>query len=193
MFRFFREIACLTKLQIFCVGKRPLLSPVRFGNGPHSQSPSSSRPSCAPHSRQTILISSARAIVLRDDEVVVIQNPDQEQYIIPGGRREPGETVLETLQRELLEEIGWTVRQTAVIGAIHFQHLTPKPPDYPYPYPHFFWAIFAAQADEHFPDAVEPDAYVASSQFCSIGEVSRWQLENGQQALLQTAVQMQKR
>lgn len=134
------------------------------------------------------LISSARAVVIRHDEVMVIQNPTEEPYIIPGGRREPGETVLETLHRELLEEIGWTVRNTAVIGTVHFQHLTPKPPDYPYPYPHFFWAIFAAQADEYHPQAIVPDEYVAHSKFRLIREVSRWDLEDGQHYLLQTAV-----
>ncbi len=83
------------------------------------------------------LISSARVILRRGDEVMVIQDHENQPYIIPGGRREPGETILETLHREIGEETGWTVRELAVLGFYHFRHLAPKPDDYPYPHPHF--------------------------------------------------------
>jgi 8-oxo-dGTP pyrophosphatase MutT (NUDIX family) len=134
------------------------------------------------------LISSARAVLLRGDEVMVIQDHQNESYIIPGGRREPGETVLETLQREIREETGWSVRDTAVIGCIHFQHLGPKPTSYPYPHPHFFWAIFTAQAVSFDAAAIEEDFYVTSASFKPIREVATWDLGDGQNELLQTAV-----
>lgn len=133
-------------------------------------------------------ISSARAVLLRGDEVMLIRDHKDQPYIIPGGRRESGETVLETLQREIREETGWSVRDTAVIGCIHFQHLGPKPTGYPYPYPHFFWAIFAAQADSFDATAVEEDFYVTSASFQPIREVATWNLGDGQNLLLQTAV-----
>ncbi len=134
------------------------------------------------------LISSARAVLLRGDEVMVIRDHLSEPYIIPGGRREPGETVLETLQRELREETGWSVGKTAVIGCVHFQHLNPKLAGYPYPHPHFFWAIFAAQANSFDPAAIEEDFYVTSAGFKPIREVATWNLGDGQNELLQTAV-----
>ncbi|WP_420630888.1 NUDIX hydrolase [Candidatus Leptofilum sp.] len=134
------------------------------------------------------LISSARAILLRGDEVMVIRDHQNEPYIIPGGRREPEETILETLHRELLEETGWLVRETAVIGTIHFQHLNPKPADYPYPHTHFFWSIFVAQAGQFYPEAIEEDFYVTSTHFLPIEEVLSWQLADGQHELLQIAV-----
>ncbi len=134
------------------------------------------------------LISSARVILLHGDEVMVIQDHQNEPYIIPGGRREPGETVLETLHREIGEETGWSVRDTAVIGFTHFQHLTTKPDGYPYPHPHFFWAIFAAQAVHFDPAAVKEDAYVTSASFRPIREVTNWKLSDGQSKLLQAAV-----
>jgi 8-oxo-dGTP pyrophosphatase MutT (NUDIX family) len=135
------------------------------------------------------LISSARVILLRGDEVMVIQDHQNKPYIIPGGRREPGETILQTLHREIGEETGWTVRDTAVIGFTHFQHLTPRPDGYPYPHPHFFWAIFAAQADQYDPTRLKDDFYVASANFHPIRDVLTWQLGYGQHELLQTAVQ----
>jgi 8-oxo-dGTP pyrophosphatase MutT (NUDIX family) len=134
------------------------------------------------------LISSARAVLLRGDEVMVIRDHKGEPYIIPGGRREPGETVLETLQREVREETGWSVRETAVLGCIHFQHLNPKPSGYPYPYPHFFWAIFAAQAVSFDATAMEEDFYVTSASFKPILELSTWQMSDGQHELLQAAL-----
>ncbi len=133
------------------------------------------------------LISSARAILFRRDEVMVIWDHLDEPYIIPGGRCEPGETVLETLQREMREETGWSVRDTAVIGCVHFQHLGPKPAGYPYPYPHFIWAIFAAQADSFDPNSLEPDPYVTHASFQSIHKVLSWNLGDGQHVLLQSA------
>ena len=134
------------------------------------------------------LISSARAVLLRGDEVIVIHDHKNEPYIIPGGRREPGESVLETLQREVREETGWSVRDTAVLGFIHFRHLAPKPPNYPYPYPDFVWAIFTAQAVNFDPTTVEEDAYVTSSSFQPVADVLSWQLKDGQNQLLQAAI-----
>lgn len=135
------------------------------------------------------LISSARVILRRGDEVMVIHDHENQPYIIPGGRREPGENIWQTLHREIGEETGWTVRDTAVIGFYHFQHLAPKPEGYTYPHPHFFWAIFTAQAHQYDPARLETDFYVTSARFHPIHEVLTWQLGYGQHELLQTAVQ----
>ncbi|MEZ4590153.1 MAG: NUDIX hydrolase [Chloroflexota bacterium] len=134
------------------------------------------------------LSSSVRAILLRNDAVMVVRDYQNNPYIIPGGRREPGETIGQTLHRELLEETGWTVGETAVIGTYHFQHLTPQPPDYKYPYPHFFWPIFVAEADQFYPEAIQPETYAASSQFEPINEVVTWKWQDGQIELLKAAL-----
>ncbi|MCA9896729.1 MAG: NUDIX hydrolase [Ardenticatenaceae bacterium] len=134
------------------------------------------------------LTSSARAILLRGNEVMVIRDFQNDPYIIPGGRREPGETVMDTLRRELLGETGWSVGTTAVIGTIYFEHLTPKPPDYKYPHPHFFWPIFVAQADQFYPKAIQPEKHAVSSEVRLISEVIAWDLGDGQIELLKAAL-----
>jgi len=51
-------------------------------------------------------ITSVRAIVIKDGQVLVLRDTE-ETHIVPGGRCEPGETLAETLRREILEETGW--------------------------------------------------------------------------------------
>lgn len=136
------------------------------------------------------LISSARAVLFRGNEVMVIRDHQDQPYIIPGGRREAGETIMQTLQRELLEETGWSVRKTAVIGTIHFQHQNPKPAGYPYPHPHFFWSIFVAQANRFHPEAIEEDFYVTRADFLPMEKVLKWPLADGQINLLKAAIKL---
>lgn len=133
-------------------------------------------------------ITSARAVLFRGDEVMVIQDPNGESYVVPGGRREPGESVEAALRREVLEETGWTLAQTAVIGFVHFRHLGPRPDDYPYPYPDFVQAVFAAVADVYHPEAVEFDHYVASAQFRPLAELLELNLKVAQKVLLAAAM-----
>jgi 8-oxo-dGTP pyrophosphatase MutT (NUDIX family) len=51
------------------------------------------------------------------------------------------------MRREVLEETGWTLQDAVLLGPLHFQHLTPKPVDHPYAYPHFMQPIYVADAD----------------------------------------------
>src|SRR5215204_4568650 len=53
-------------------------------------------------------VTSVRGVVFRGNRVLVMRNRD-EVHVLPGGQREGGETLVETLQREVLEEAGWTV------------------------------------------------------------------------------------
>ncbi len=83
------------------------------------------------------LVTSVRAVLFHDRTVMVMQDGDHRYHVVPGGRREPGESIEATLRREILEETGWTLAAHHPLGLAHFRHLTPRPDDYPYPYPDF--------------------------------------------------------
>jgi ADP-ribose pyrophosphatase YjhB (NUDIX family) len=67
-------------------------------------------------------VTSVRAIVLRGD-LVLVQRDLSGQHIEPGGRREEGEALEETLHREIQEETGWSVASAYLLGFTHFHHL----------------------------------------------------------------------
>ena len=134
-------------------------------------------------------VSSVRAIVFRDDSVLVVKAPMGYYYILPGGRVEGGEKFLETLSREMLEETGWTIRNPLMAGFMHFHHSGIRPPDYKYPFPDFLWPVYAAEAEEYLPEARIPDNYVQESGFQPLEEVKRLPLAKGQLLLLEAALE----
>ncbi len=115
-------------------------------------------------------VSSVRGVVLRGGDVLVMRNAD-ELHILPGGRREAGETLARTLEREVLEEAGWAVEVGPVLGFIHFLHLGPRPPDYAHPYPEFAQVVFRTVARRHLPEAKLPDDYEVEAVFRPVAEV----------------------
>jgi len=133
------------------------------------------------------LITSANALVLRDDAALVSRNRD-DTHIWPGGRREVGETLLQTLSREVFEETGWTIRDATLLGFVHCQHETPKPEGYPYPYPDFVRAVYTADADRFTPDTVDPDDYEQESGFWPLNDVRGMTLRMGQHIYLEQAL-----
>lgn len=132
-------------------------------------------------------ISSVRAVLLRGDEVMVVFDGVTPYHVIPGGRREAGETLTATLRRELLEETGWTFTRHRQIGFIHYHHLAPKPDGYAYPYPDFLQIVYAAEAEAYQPDGHVVDEYELQTGFRPI-KAARDLIGGGQLLLLDTAV-----
>jgi 8-oxo-dGTP pyrophosphatase MutT (NUDIX family) len=101
------------------------------------------------------LVTSVRAIIFRDDEVLVVREPNGKPYVIPGGRCEAGESNEATVRREALEEVGWALGPLTPLGFAHLRNLGPCPPNHPYPYPDAFQTIYVADATEISPRGVD--------------------------------------
>jgi len=138
-------------------------------------------------------VSSVRAIVFRENSVLVITSRQGQLYILPGGRVETGELPLETLKREVLEETGWSLRTTVLLGFMHFKHLGPKPDNYEYPYPDFIWPIYIGEANSYTPEAILPDDWVKQSHFQLIREVQNLPIREGEILLLDAASKLREK
>ena len=115
-------------------------------------------------------VTSVRCLVFQNDSVLVLSNR-KGNHILPGGRREEGESFEQTLRREVAEETGWTVESISCLGFIYLEHLEPKPPGYQFLYPHFFQIIYTACASKHVPDSMCDDDYEEEATFVPIGEL----------------------
>lgn len=130
------------------------------------------------------LVTSVRALLTRGSRIMVVRDPDGE-HILPGGRVDEGEAPREALVRELLEETGWSVRgEPVLMGMFHFHIHSPRPADYSYPYPDFLHLLYRAEADSHFPEAMEVGGYELGAEFRPRMEVQRLPLSLGEAALL---------
>ena len=131
-------------------------------------------------------VTSVRAIVLKDENVLVVRTLSG-LHIEPGGRREAGETLLQTLQREVLEEAGWTIEHVQLLGFKHLHHLTPVPQGYSYVSPDFCQLIYAARAHSYRPEAVRTDDIEIETFFYPIAEVQTLHLKPAEIVYLETA------
>jgi len=131
------------------------------------------------------MITSVRALVFRDGEVLVVRDPDS-IHILPGGRREAGETLLQTLRREVLEETGWHLENT--ITQLGFLHLHSLNPAYPLAQPDFLQMIYMAQAMSYDVGAREVNGYELWAQFRPLAEVQQLPLSSGEQLFLRTVL-----
>ncbi len=131
-------------------------------------------------------VTSVRAVVTQGVHALVITSPDRE-HILPGGRREPGESLTETLRREALEETGWSLTSPRLLGFKHFHHLMSKPDGYPYPYPDFLQVVYTAVAEVYHPEQRIVDDYELSARFLPLAEVRALPLSPVQRMFLDAA------
>lgn len=65
---------------------------------------------------------SARCLLInQDQEICLLYSRARDYYAIPGGGIEPGESLLQALSRETLEETGYLLKNPKPIGNIHEQ------------------------------------------------------------------------
>jgi ADP-ribose pyrophosphatase YjhB (NUDIX family) len=134
-----------------------------------------------------VWITSVRAIVRRQDTVLVVRDPDR-LHLLPGGRRENDEALDETLRREILEETGWLVAHPRLLGIKHFHHLTPKPTNYAYPYPDFLHLIFVVEASKYRAAARQENGYERSAEWVPLQAIEQFALSPSERVLLGKAL-----
>lgn len=132
-------------------------------------------------------VTSARAVVTDGDSVIVVEDP-QKKYIVPGGRLEKGEAPEDAMQREVLEETGWTVASFRQIGVLHYHHLQPGSADYPHSSPDFLQIVYAATPGEYKPELKEVDGYEIGAELMPVPEAQRLPLDPGELEFLDAAI-----
>ena len=95
-------------------------------------------------------VTSVRCLVMVDDKIVVCTNVDGGSHPWPGGRREPGETDVQTACREVHEETGWLLDPDSLepLGWLHLEHLNDRPPGHRYVDADFLMVVYAARAHD---------------------------------------------
>lgn len=83
----------------------------------------------------------AGGVVIREGRVLLVHRPRYDDWSLPKGKRESGETLLETACREVWEETGHRVEVTGYVGAVSY-------PDRGGPKVVLYWQMRAVQSDE---------------------------------------------
>jgi len=137
-------------------------------------------------------ITSVRAIVLRQlpsapNAVLVVQDPHS-YHIIPGGRREAGETLVQTVIREVLEETGWQVTIGRLLGFLHFQRSGPPAPGFEQASPVFLQLIYVAVAQSYCAEAREKDGYEIDASFVALDQLHEYTFSTAERLFLEAAL-----
>jgi 8-oxo-dGTP pyrophosphatase MutT (NUDIX family) len=135
------------------------------------------------------LVSSIRCLVTNGDRVLVCADAGSEAHVLPGGRREPGESWAETAIREVHEETGWTVEPTSVrvLGFLHIRHLETVPEGHSFPHPDFLQIVLHAEGTpgpEDWVDTDPRDFFVTRSWSAALRNIDDLPLAAGDRAFL---------
>lgn len=131
------------------------------------------------------LVGSVRAVVFHQDCLVTVTNL-HEEYFIPGGKREAGESQEETVRREVLEESGWHLGPLRQFAVMHLYFDNEDLCGHS-PHPHVLWPIFVAEAERFDQTSRLDDGYDVATHLRPIGEVETWSLCPRERHLLDAA------
>ena len=120
------------------------------------------------------LIATTLAYVFRDDELLLSLHP-QRGWGLPGGHRELGETIEQTIIREVLEETQVVIKEPRTIGYISTEMIGQKPDNYHYPYPIRYAQVFVAESGKVLPFMAVADAI--DRQFVKLGKLDGLQFQ----------------
>jgi len=133
-------------------------------------------------------VSSVRSLVFQGESLLVLRNADS-THIVPGGRREAGESLEDTVRREVLEEAGWAVQALHLLGFMHFHHLAPKPTAYVFPHPDFVQVVYMAQGAAYHPAAKLLNDYEIEARFVPLVQVHSLSLTLSERLYLTAALE----
>lgn len=124
-------------------------------------------------------------VVERDGKFLFVEEIVNDRLVLnqPSGHWEAGETLLEGAIRETLEETGWDVRPTALLGIYEYQ-----PPELDYCFLRF---AFLAEPLRHHPDRALDDG-IARAVWLSPDEL-RAAAERHRSPMVQRCVEDQRR
>lgn len=134
------------------------------------------------------LITSVRGVLFTEAGVAVLYNRGG-SHILPGGRQQAGESFLDTLRREIMEETGCSVEDSRLLGFLHLRHLTPRPEGYPYPYPDFFQLVYGVEGRVAVRGSADPDGWEQRVEFVPVSELRKRELAPNQRLFLDKALE----
>ena len=68
----------------------------------------------------------ARGLIFHQDHILLVQNLELGHFYLPGGKVDPGESVLTALIREFQEELAWQIRPMKFLGCYENAWRHPK-------------------------------------------------------------------
>ena len=108
---------------------------------------------------ERILVASVAAIIHDDNQRLLLQRKaGSEGWSLPAGAIEPGETPLEALSREVLEETGLEIEDAKLVGAFGgeaFRHKYPNGDQVEYTVLVYFCGIFNEPGEPPDPETQE--------------------------------------
>jgi 8-oxo-dGTP pyrophosphatase MutT (NUDIX family) len=140
------------------------------------------------------LVVSVRAVIFRNSRVVVVSAPRSDgtalHHIIPGGRREGDETLIQTLRREAGEETGWRIARLRQLAILHYHHLSKKPKDHPYAYPDFLQPVHLAEGTRYDRRLIKREGEIENGARLMSPAAARRIIDAPSQILLREALAM---